>query len=320
VTRKRALDAVRAVLLAVVLVAVGVALWRNWAAVSTELRKLDWRVVTAAFLIGLFPPAFTMLGWRALLRDLGTDLPLPPAASTFFVGQLGKYVPGSVWTVVVQTEMGHRLRVPRRRMAAAGLVMLGLSVLGGAVVALPALPRLLTQSHTALSPWWGVVGVVLVLVVVYPPVLNALITKALRVVRREPLEHRLSGGAITRCMLAIVAAWLGTGASVFVIARALAPEADASSLLLVCISGFALASVIGMVAVFLPAGVGVREAILLLLLTALMPAAAATAVVVLIRFLNVLADVLWAGVGWLWARAHHLLPAKLPKSADDVSP
>jgi len=310
--RSKALDAVRAVLLVVVLGAVVIALWRNWEAVSTELRRLDARVVAAAFVIGIAPPIFTMFAWRVLLRDLGTHLALPPAASIFFVGQLGKYVPGSVWTVVMQTEMGARVRVPRRRMAMTGLVMLFLSVLGGAVVALPALPRLLTQSMSGFSPWWGVAGVVLVLTVLHPPVLNSLITRALRLVRREPLEHDLSAAAIIQSMLLILGAWISTGLSVLVVASTLAPDADPASLALVCISGFALASVLGMVSFLLPAGVGVREAVLLLLITVLMPASAATAVVVLVRFLNVVTDVLLAGLGWLWARTHHLLPDRKP--------
>jgi hypothetical protein len=45
-----------------------------------------------------------------------------------------------------------------------------------------------------------------------------------------------------------------------------------------------------------------------LLLVGVMTTPAATAVVVLARFVTVIADVLWAGIGWGWARAHHLLP------------
>ena len=36
---------------------------------------------------------------------------------------------------------------------------------------------------------------------------------------------------------------------------------------------------------------------------------AATAVVVVARFLTVLADVVWAAIGWLWAKTHDLLPS-----------
>jgi glycosyltransferase 2 family protein len=304
--RRRALEVARYVLLVAVLAAVAFTLWRNWDAVSRELGRLSWPAVLGSLLVGLVPPISTMFGWRVLLADLGTHLPLPSAASVFLVGQLGKYLPGSVWSVVVQTEMGHRLSVPRRRMAVTGVIMLGLSLLGGAVVALPAVPVFLA-GHSAVSPWWGVGAVALALVVLWPPVLNALAAWALRLLRRPPLEQELSGGAVLRCMGWVVGAWVGSGLSVWVLARTLAPDAPVGSLLYVCICGYALASVLGMLAVLLPAGIGVRDAVLGIGLATLMSPAAAAAVVVVARFLAVVVDVIFAGAAWLWARRHHLV-------------
>lgn len=306
-TRRRVLDAARYVLLAAVLAAVAFTLWRNWGEVSRELGRLSVGVVVLSFALGLLPPVLTMMGWRALLADLGTHLAFPPAASVFLVGQLGKYLPGSVWTVVVQTEMGHRLHVPRRRMAVVGVIMLGLSVLGGAVVAVPAVPLVLARGHSSVSPWWGVAGVLVALVVLHPRVLNALVALGLRVLRRDPLEHSLSGGAIFRCMGWVLGAWVTSGLAVLVLARSLAPDADLAISLLVSVCGFSLASVLGMLAVLLPAGIGVRDAVVGLALTAVMSAPAATAVVVVARFLAVVVDLVVAGVAWLWARRHHLL-------------
>jgi uncharacterized membrane protein YbhN (UPF0104 family) len=305
--RKRALDVARYVVLVAVLAAVAYTLWRNWPEVSRELGRLSWTAVLASFAVGLAPPVLTMLGWRVLLSDLGTTLALPPAASVFLVGQLGKYLPGSVWTVVMQTEMGHRLHVPRRRMAVVGVIMLGLSVLGGAVVAVPAIPVFLSRDETGVSPWWGVAGVVLALVALWPPLLNAVIRRGLRLLRREPLEHELSGGAVLRCMAWIIGAWVFSGISVFVLARSLATDAPAGTLLYVCICVYALASVLGMLAILLPAGIGLRDAVLGIGLATVMTPAAAAAVVVVARFLAVVVDVLVAGVAWLWARRHHLL-------------
>ncbi len=305
-SRRRAVDVARYVLVVAVLLAVAVTLWRNWAAVSEQLERLSWGAVLTSFLVGLLPPVFTMLGWRVLLRDLGTDLELPPAASIFLVGQLGKYVPGSVWSVVAQTEMGARLRIPRRRMAVAGVIMLGLSVLGGAVVGLPAVPLLLA-GHEAVSPWWVVGAVALALVALWPPLLNRAVARGLRLLRREPLEHELSGSAVVRCMGWIVAAWVVSGLAVWVLATTLAPDAASGSLLYVSICGLALASVLGMLAVLLPAGIGLRDAVLGIGLASLMSPAAAAAVVVVARFLAVVVDVVVAGAAWLWARRHHLV-------------
>ncbi|HYN28595.1 MAG TPA: lysylphosphatidylglycerol synthase domain-containing protein [Dermatophilaceae bacterium] len=308
--RSHLLAAVRWVLAGLVLVAVTVALARNWAAVSGYLREVDGTALLLAGLLALASPPFTLLGWRTLLADLGTALPLPPAASVFFVGQLGKYVPGSVWSVVAQTEMGARLGVSRRRMGVVGLLTMGLAALTGVLAGLPALPLLLTRAGGQLSGWWIVAAGLLGCVLFWPRVLNAGIAVVLRVLRREPLEHDLGGRAVVTTAAWFLLAWLAAGLSVLTLAHTVAPEVPYTHLFTASVAGFALASSIGMFAVVLPAGFGVRDGALVLLLGSVMPVAAATAVVVLSRFLTVAADVLVAGAGWAWGRAHHLLGSR----------
>jgi uncharacterized membrane protein YbhN (UPF0104 family) len=76
------------------------------------------------------------------------------------------------------------------------------------------------------------------------------------------------------------------------------------------VCGYALAAAIGMVAVFLPAGIGLREVILVLLLTGPLDRSAASAVVILSRFVITASDVAAAGLGWLYDRTHHLMAAR----------
>ena len=305
--RKRVLDAVRIGLLLVILVGVGVALWRNWDAVSQELGKMSWPVVVGAFVLTLGAPVLTLMGWRVLLADLGTRLPAAPAASVFFVGQLGKYVPGSVWTVLAQAEMGARLEVPRRRMGVVGLLSIGLAVLTGSVIGIPAVPRLLAREEQAFSWWWVVIAVVLGAVLLWPRLLNAAIVRGLRLLRRDLLDHELSGRAVLVTAAWFVGAWVSTGLATFVLARSVAPDAPVGDLLVTSVSGFALASAAGMFSVLVPAGAGVRDGVLALVLVTLMPLSAATAVVVVARFLAILTDVLVAALGWTWGRRHHLV-------------
>ena len=308
-TRKRLFDLVRIVVALLVLVAVVVAVWRNWTDVSAHLSEVPGGVLVGAFVLALLAPVFSQLGWRVLLADLGTRLPLPAGASVFFVGQLGKYLPGSVWSVVAQADMGSRLGVPRRRMGVVGLLSILLSVLTGAIVGIPAVPLLVARSGEVTSLWWFAPALVLLLLL-WPRLLNWGIATLLRLLRRDPLEHSLTAPAIGLTSLWFVLAWLSAGLSVLVLAHAMSPETPVRDLLVTSICGFALASAIGMFSVFVPAGVGVRDGVLALLLGALMPFSAAIAVVVVSRFFTVVADVVVAAVGWGWARSHHLLGSR----------
>lgn len=304
------LDIVRGVLLVLVLAAVAGALWRNWSAVSGEIGRVGAGPIVGSLVVGLVSPTLTMLGWRVLLADLGSPLRLAPAAGVFFVGQLGKYVPGSVWSVLAQAEMAARLGIPRRRAGVVGLVLIGLSILTGGLVGLPALPLLLDRGGTG-YPWWLILlAAVAGCVVLAPPVLNRLIGKGLALLRREPLEHSFSTRAVLTAVAWFVGAWVSMGLSVWVLARAVAdPGTDAGRLALVGVCGFVLAATLGMVSFLVPAGVGVRDGLLLLVLTTVLGSPGAVAVVVLARFLNVVVDVIAAGAGWLWARNRHLLRA-----------
>jgi len=307
VTRARTLNALRIGLLVVIVAACVIALWANWQEVSGQLRKLSVPVVLGAFVLVALAPVLTLMGWRVLLEDLGTHLALPPASSVFLVGQLGKYLPGSVWTVVAQAEMGAKLAVPRRRMAVVGILSLGLAVLTGCLLGIPAVQPLLASRGDAFSWWWVAIAVALGCVLLWPRLLNAVIARGLRLLRREPLEHDLSGRAVALASAWFVAAWVSTGLGTFVLARSMAPDAPLGPLLVTCVGGFALASAAGMFSILVPAGVGVRDGVLALLLVTLMPLPAAAAVVVVARFFAVLADLLLAGFAWVWGRRHHLL-------------
>jgi len=308
-TRSRVLDVVRIVVAVLVLVAVVVAVWRNWSDVSEHLGDIPPATLVAAFVLSLLSPVLTQLGWRVLLADLGTRLPLPAGASVFFVGQLGKYLPGSVWSIVAQADMGSRLGVPRRRMGVVGLLSILLSVITGAIVGIPAVPLLVARSGEVRSLWWFAPAVVLLLLL-WPRLLNWGIATLLRLLRREPLEHSLTTPAIAQAAMWFVLAWLSAGGSILLLARALSPGTPVRDLVVTSVCGFALASAIGMFSVFVPAGVGVRDGVLALLLGALMPFPAAIAVVVMSRFFSVTADVLVAAVGWGWGRTHHLLGSR----------
>ncbi len=308
--KARLLSLIRVVVGFLVLAAISVALQRNWAEVSSELSRLSGAAFGGALALAVASPILTLLGWRALLVDLGARLSLPASASVFLVGQLGKYVPGSVWSVAIQSDMGGRLGVPRRTLGVAGLLSIALAVLTAAVLGLPAVPLLVRTGSDSLSFAGVALAVLLLLVLIWPPVLNALITRGLRLLRREPLPHPLGGRAIVTCVGWFVLAWLSMGGALWVLAADIAPTATVAQLVLTALSGYCLAAALGMLSVVVPAGVGVRDGLLALLLLGLMPVGAATAVVVVHRFVSLLGDLLTAAAGFAWARSHHLIGAR----------
>jgi hypothetical protein len=305
VSRSRVLNVVRIVVAAAVVVAVVWGVARNWSEISQDLQRVSIGSLLLSFVPAALGTWLTMLGWRVVLADLGSPLHLAPAGGVFFVGQLGKYLPGSVWTVLVQADMASHLHVPRRRTGVAGLVTIGLSVLTGLLVGLPALPLLLQQSSA--SSGWFLLAVPLLAVLAWPALLNRIVAVGLRVLRREPLEESLSARAILTTVVLYALAWVLFGVHILVLALAVG---GGPGVTLASLTGYALAGSLGMLTVILPAGIGARDGILALVLASAMPLSAGTAVAIVSRFVVTVVDVLAAAAGWAYARRHHLVASR----------
>src|SRR3954451_9927128 len=141
------------------------ALWSRWPQVVSAAHRLDATHLVLAVLATLLNAVLTGLGWRALLADLGARLPLRLAARVFFVGQIGKYVPGSLWPMVVQAELAKR-HVARRSTVAATFVLLLLSGATALLVVLVTLP--LTPGHGGRTVLWVALLVVPVVALLHP--------------------------------------------------------------------------------------------------------------------------------------------------------
>jgi hypothetical protein len=276
----------------------GWALGSQWGAVRPSLGRLSAWSLAAALAAVLAGILATFLCWREVLAELGGRLHLAAGARVFFLGQLGKYLPGSLWPVMAQMELGRDYQVPERVSGAAVGVFLLVLVGTGLVVAGAAAPLLGPDAVGAY--WWLLAVLPLVLLAAAPPVLNRLLGLGLRLLRRPPLPRPLSGVAVLRAAGWALASWLAYGVQVWVLAGQLGaggpfPLARATG-------AFAAAWCAGFLLVVVPAGAGVREAALVLLLGGVLPRPEATVVAVVSRLLFVLGDLGWGAVALLVGR------------------
>jgi uncharacterized membrane protein YbhN (UPF0104 family) len=281
-------------------VAVGLAvwaLWSRWPEVVSAVQRLDAAHLVLAALATMLNAMLTGLAWRALLADLGARLPLNLAARVFFVGQIGKYVPGSLWPMVVQAELAKR-HVARRSTVAATLILLLLSGASALLVVLVTLS--LTPKAGEVVPWAALL-VVPVVAVLHPAVLGRLLDRGLRLVGRPPLERwtSLRGTAVATGWALL--AWVVAGVQVWLLAVPLGAPGTWGTLALTT-GGYALAWAIGLVVVVAPAGAGAREVALGAVLSTVLDPGAVVVVVLLSRVLFTAADLTLAGVGFTVGR------------------
>jgi hypothetical protein len=277
--------------------AIAYAVVSQWAQVRSALSTLAWPNVVLSIAAALGGTVTSLLAWRALLADEGHRLSPVVAGRIFLVGQLGKYLPGSVWAIVVQMELGRRAAVPRARAFTASLAFVGLSLSTALVVGLVGAP-VLSDAHSG-EVWLLLAALPFALVASAPPVLTRLMNLILRAARKAPLPQPLSWTGVLKAAAWLCATWLLFGLHLWLLADALgAPGWSGISR---CVGGFALAMAAGVLFVVVPSGAGVREALIVAALAPVMSSGQALGIAVVSRGVFILVDLLSAGVAALSA-------------------
>jgi glycosyltransferase 2 family protein len=278
----------------------GYAVARQWTGVRAALASIGALTVAGAMVSVLIAMFAAMQVWRVLLAALGSPLPIRIGARIMFVGQLGKYLPGSVWPVLAQMELGNAHRVPRRNSASASVLTMLVTILSGLLTALVTLPFVAGLT----SYRWAFLAAPALLACLYPKVLNFVLGRLFRLIRRPPLEQPLTARAIATSLAWSFVAWVCYGLQIWLLATRLG--APRGSAVLLALGGFAFAWCVGFLAVFAPAGAGVREVLLVAVLGPVIGVGAGTAVALISRALTTIGDLLAAAIAVVYFRRTHL--------------
>ena len=252
-----------------------------------------------AFVAGL--AAMTLLGanWLVILRAGGAHAPWRRGLGWFFVGQLGKYVPGGIWPIVGQSELAVRDGVTRPNAYRSTALSMVATLLGAATVAAAA--GLVAPSGSRAVPALLALAVALLMVgLAAPPVRRLLHRLADRVTVRELRlpEGLWFAGIVARYLPMWVLYAVMTVGSAHALGASLDTELVVTLVYAACLSWMA-----GFVIIGLPGGLGVREAVLISLLTGPLGAGVAVSTALISRVVSIGVDLTAAALAVPIARA-----------------
>jgi glycosyltransferase 2 family protein len=274
----------------------------HWASVASALGRMGFLVVAAALLSVLAALLATLEEWRLLLAGLGSALSRRTAARIFFIGQLGKYLPGAIWPVLAVMELGTAHQVPRHRSASASMLTMLLSLFAALLMALVTLPFVARST----SYRWVFLAAPLLLVCLQPKVLNRILAWLLRLARRPSLEQPLAGRTIAAVLAWSLFSWACFGLQIWLLATRLGAPYGRTALL--AAGGFAFAWSVGFV-MPVPAGAGIRDVLLVALLGPVIGAGPAAATALVSRAVTTAGDLITAGAAAGFGRGIRRKPA-----------
>ncbi len=299
------------VVVAVILVLLGLDLSQSWGTLKNYHWQVSAPLLILSFVVFVTQTLSYPLIWRSILRRLGQQLSLPKSVRIYLASEFVRYIPGNVWHVLTRVLWVEREGVPKSVGFLSMVIELVTKIAGAALlfaVTLLFWPHIeavgqVFGGQTALLI--GIVGIVLLLALLQPRLLNAVLRRGLTLVRRPvisvPLRYRdVLGVTLWWCV-----SWVIGGSAFYLLLLGIAGPAVAAQNLgsavltwVLCIGIYALGWDIGFLSFITPSGLGFREAaiILLLGLAAVTPTVAlATVVAFLSRILTTLAELLCVG-------------------------
>lgn len=240
-------------------------------------------VLTAAVVYGILIEA-----WRRVLGGYGESLAPLQAARIWILSSFGKYLPGKLWIVAGMAVLAQRAGISASSAVAAAIIMQMLNLASGVAVGAALLPGALSAAGTAYI--WGaaLVGGVSAAAVF---LLGS--GKSLALLQRwlpdgAPRLAPATPGALLAGFLANVAAWTGYGLSMVFLSRGLFAGATLS--VADAVGAFAVSYLVGLLALLVPGGLVVREALFAALLAPSLGVRVALALAVASRLMLTIID------------------------------
>lgn len=277
----------------VLIVFIGRMVMRDWDEIRRSVTgdSLIW--VAPAFVCFLLSVATIAVNWKTLLEILGVKYSFFNCMKTFFYSMLIKYFPGKIWGVTGRVVMSKSDGVPEGTNALSIILESLFLMISASLVGLPALAVFYSMPIEIriimlISPF--------VLVFLHP---SMILWSVKKLSARFPgyiisLEYVPEYKTMIILLIRYCLVWVFQGLG-FWFCLKMVHELPWTNLW-VAITGNCLAWLVGFLAVFTPAGLGVREIILARFTSGIIPAGPGAMAVVMSRIIIILCEIITASI------------------------
>ncbi|MFQ5500116.1 MAG: YbhN family protein [Candidatus Zixiibacteriota bacterium] len=292
---------VKVILVLIVVYFVGRQLSGNWDAVRLHDWTINWWLLALSIISHLVTFVLFSQVWRFLISGMGQNVPLRYAFKLAYMVNLGRYIPGKVWHVIGMAYLARQIRIKEEvAVASWGLAMLFAlpSAFMAGLFCMLFLPELRQMSQFMGVGFMVTIGITIALsigLIVAPNRSLGLFNRLLRLFKRSEVHFQLKTSVAIMVYVGYFCCWLAYGFSFWLFILSVAGDVDLP--VLAGVGTFVIAYQIGYLAVFSPAGIGVRELILTTLLTPYL-GPVATGLAVASRLWNLVAEIVAALIAW----------------------
>ena len=314
------------VVVALILVFLGLGVRSSWTKISDFQWHVQWPLLITALILFIAQELSYGLIWRGILRRLGSQLHLIDSERIYLSAEFVRYIPGNVWHVLARVLGAESRGVPKAIGLASMVIELATKITSAALVfAISLLFWPDVSGLTQLIPrdvivGIGVLGVPLLLVGLHPRLLQALLNRGLRLVRREPVALALRYRDILTITVYWALSWVVAGVGFYLLVRSLTDAPFTIAALALAIGINAMGWDVGFLSFLTPSGLVFREGAIAGLLVACGLVAGADASLGVALVVAFMARLLTTAAELVCVSAAYLAPGSVRVSSTEDTP
>lgn len=237
--------------------------------------------------------------WHYITKINGCAISYDNAVTGYLYSILGKYIPGKVFMLAARLTYYKEEGAPLSRVTVCFFIENICTLLGAAmlfIVSLLFFPNELLSDYQ----WITILLIAAFFIAINPRVIN-LVLKPIGRLLKKPLEIPMRYSQMIRVVLLFIANWLIVGVGFYILTRSICPAVELNQLLF-CAGIWGVSAIMGILAVFAPSGLGVREGIITAGLMLIMPQNEAVVISVLSRLWQTIPELVLVLAAFVYSR------------------
>ncbi len=278
--------------------------YRNWGEFSEKIMNVSLGVFAFSMLFYFAYKISLALLFHYITKITGCAISCRKAVPAYLYSILGKYIPGKVFMLAARLAYYKEEDAPLSKVTVCFFIENICTLLGAAMLFILSLfffPNELLDNYR----WLTILLIAAFFICIHPRVIN-LVLKIVGKIFKKDLEIPMKYTQILKVVLMFIGNWLIVGFGFFMLVKSVNPTVGWNEMLF-CAGIYGISAIMGILAIFAPSGLGVREGIILAGLMLIMPESDAAVISVISRFWQTVAELILIAAAFVITRTAKLL-------------
>jgi uncharacterized membrane protein YbhN (UPF0104 family) len=291
---------VKWIIVVAIFVFLGKMVWDNWNQVKDASFTFEVFPLLLSTLIFVFSYFIQISAWYMITLKLGIALPIQETLESWFYSQLGKYLPGKVWVLLGRFYSYESKGKSKKAILIALYLETVTMIVAAGLMFLVAIIffREVRPFYIGRQSMWMVLLFLSGFLSLHPRVLQKILNWILVQLKRETISLTISYSNILWILFVCIISWIVGGVGFYFFVDSVYPMAPQYILFLT--GALAISSTLGLIAIFAPSGLGVREGALVYILSFMMATPVAVIISILTRIWMTLVEIGLIGMVYLF--------------------